>query len=66
MIQEKYDIGFEINFNTQHGKNAMFFIMQEFLGGWQLEHKNGTCYDRHLNAIYDAIKSAKVKKAIKQ
>jgi hypothetical protein len=39
MIQEKYDIGFEITFNTQHGKNAMFFIMHEFLGGWQLEHK---------------------------
>jgi hypothetical protein len=37
----------------------------EFLGGWQLQHKNGTCYDRHLNAIYDAIKAAKVEKADK-
>jgi hypothetical protein len=61
MNRAEYDRGFEITFNTQHGKNALFFIMMEFLGGWQLEHKNGTCYDRHLIAIYDAIKSAKVR-----
>jgi hypothetical protein len=66
MNQAKIDLGFEITFNTLHGKNAMFLIMQEFLGGWQLQHKNGTCYDRHLNAIYDAIKAAKVEKAVKQ
>jgi hypothetical protein len=61
MNRAEFDLGFEITFNTQHGKNAMFFIMMEFLGGWQLQHKNGTCYDRHLNAIYDAIKAAKIK-----
>jgi hypothetical protein len=61
MNQAEFERGFEIIFNTQHGKNAMFFIMQEFLGGWQLSHENKTCYDRHLNAIYDAIKAARVK-----
>ncbi|MDR1301110.1 MAG: hypothetical protein LBK43_01390 [Treponema sp.] len=62
MNRAEFDLGFEITFNTQHGKNAMFFIMMEFLGGWQLEHENGTCYDQHLIAIYDAIKAARVKK----
>jgi hypothetical protein len=57
------DRGFEIIFNTLHGKNTIFLIMQEFLGGWHLSHENGTCYDQHLNAIYDAIKAAKVKNA---
>jgi hypothetical protein len=37
--------------------------MQEFLGLWHFENEKGTCYDRHLKAIYDAIKTAKVKKA---
>jgi hypothetical protein len=54
MNRAEFDLGFEITFNTQHGKNAMFIIMQEFLG------------DRHLNAIYDAIKAAKIKKAGKR
>jgi hypothetical protein len=63
MNKAEFDLGFEIIFNTQHGKQVMFLIMQEFLGGRHLENKNGTCFDPHLNAIYDAIKAAKVKKA---
>jgi hypothetical protein len=62
----EFDLGFEMTFNTQHGKQTMFFIMQEFLGGRHLEHKDGTCYDRHLNAIYKAIKVAKIRETDKQ
>jgi hypothetical protein len=61
MNKAEFDLGFEITFNTQHGKNVMFFALQEFLGGWQLQHKNGTVYDRHFNAIYAAVKAAKIK-----
>jgi hypothetical protein len=64
MNKADFDLGFEIIFNTQHGKNVMFLIMQEFLGGWQLEKEGGTCYDRHLNAIYDAIKAAKLGRTV--
>jgi hypothetical protein len=66
MNRAEFDLGLEITFNTQHGKNVMFLALQEFLGGWQLHHKNGTVYDRHLNAIYDAVKAAKAKKVGKR
>jgi hypothetical protein len=66
MNKAEFDLGFEITFNTRHGKNTLFFIMREFLGGWHFQHENGTCYDRHLNALYKAIKAAKIKEAGKQ
>jgi hypothetical protein len=61
MNRAEFDLGFEITFNTQHGKNAMMFCMMEFLGNRHLAGEDGTCFDSTLNKIYRAIKAAKIK-----
>ncbi|MDR2150114.1 MAG: hypothetical protein LBO67_04735 [Spirochaetaceae bacterium] len=61
MNMQEFDRGFEITFNTQHGKNVMQLAMMEFLGARHIEGRDATCFEPMLIAIYNAIKAAKIK-----
>jgi hypothetical protein len=59
-MPKEFDTGFDIVFNTIHGKNTMFFCFQEFLGSYHFSSP-GSCFTPQLEEVYAAIKRASIK-----
>jgi hypothetical protein len=59
----QFDLGYEIIFNSQHGKNSMILSFMEFLGGYYYPPHIEDCYSSILHGLYEAMKSGKIKGA---
>ncbi|GHV78588.1 hypothetical protein AGMMS49944_03790 [Spirochaetia bacterium] len=56
----QFDPGYEITFNSQHGKNVMILAFMEFLGSYYYPPCTENCYSKILRGLYKAMKAGKV------